>query len=122
MENGYPTDFSPFEESQQSNGLADHSRYARIETRTSKRADGLEVLHLKRRFIPKSNDLSVIRLHKLKQGERLDHIANQHFNNPELDWMICDANGAMHPDELLEEVGRMLRIPEEFDDGGVGDA
>lgn len=113
---------SPFAESQQTNGLSSYSRYAQTKTRTSKRADGREVVHLKRRFIPKPDELSTVRMHRLQQNERLDHIAFTYFNNAELDWRICDANGAMHPDELLEEVGRMLRIAEEPGEEGVDHA
>lgn len=115
-------EFSPFEENQQTNGLTSYSRYADVGTRTSKRADGREVVHLKRRFIPKPSELKLLREHQLQQSERLDHIAHQYFQNAELDWRICDANGAMHPDELLEEVGRILRISEEHDDEGVDHA
>ena len=35
--------------------------------------------------------------------ERLDHIAWQHYRDPERYWRICDANRALWPDDLLEE-------------------
>ena len=45
-----------------------------------------------------------------REGERLDIIAAQHLGDPEQFWRLCDANGAMRPDELTETVGRRLRI------------
>ena len=46
----------------------------------------------------------------MTEGERLDNIAAQYLGDPEQFWRICDANGAMRPDELTETVGRRLRI------------
>ncbi len=44
------------------------------------------------------------------QGDRLDNIAAKYLGDPEQYWRICDANGAMRPDELIETIGRQLRI------------
>jgi hypothetical protein len=46
----------------------------------------------------------------VKQGERLDQIANRSFRDPQRFWRICDANAAMWPDDLLVE-GQTLAIP-----------
>ena len=48
--------------------------------------------------------------HVVTQGERLDNITAQYLDDPEQFWRVCDANRAMCPDELTEEVGRRLRI------------
>ena len=44
------------------------------------------------------------------EGERPDTIAAAHLGDPEQFWRICDANSALHPDELVADVGRRLRI------------
>ncbi len=48
--------------------------------------------------------------HLVTQDERLDNITAQYFNDPEQFWRLCDANGAIRPDELTETIGRRLRI------------
>ena len=37
------------------------------------------------------------------QGDRLDNIAARYLGDPEQFWRICDANGAMRPDELTDD-------------------
>jgi hypothetical protein len=49
--------------------------------------------------------------HILSQGERLDHIAYNYYQDPERFWRICDANRAMWPDELVAEAGEVVLIP-----------
>ena len=44
------------------------------------------------------------------RGDRLDNLAAKYFGDPELFWRLCDANGALRPDELIEIIGRRLRI------------
>jgi hypothetical protein len=48
--------------------------------------------------------------HTVALGERLDRIAFQHYGDPEQFWRIADANLALHPEELTDEVGRVLGI------------
>lgn len=50
------------------------------------------------------------RQHRVVQGERLDLLAWRYYRDPLMAWMIADANGCSHPDELLEP-GRLLVIP-----------
>ena len=42
--------------------------------------------------------------------DRLDLVAFRYFQDPEQFWRICDANGALWPDDLLEP-GNVLLIP-----------
>ena len=49
--------------------------------------------------------------HRVVEGERLDHIAWQHYRDPLRFWRICDANLAIWPDDLLAQAA-VLRIPE----------
>lgn len=60
------------------------------------------------RFIPKT---PAVLVHSVTEGERLDLIAHRYFRDPERFWRICDANGAIWPDDLVREIGRMIGIP-----------
>lgn len=72
--------------------------------------DGREVVYLKRRFVPPPENFAVLHEHTVTEGERLDHIAARYLGDPEQFWRLCDANGAVRPNELLEPVGRQIRI------------
>jgi len=56
--------------------------------------------------------------HLVADGDRLDRVAWRHLGLPEQFWRLCDANGAMHPGELLVAVGRQLMVPIDGRDGG----
>jgi hypothetical protein len=86
------------------------SRYYGIATATVQLADGRTVIYLRRRFVPSPDSFVLLQYHTVTQGERLDNITAKYLNDPEQFWRICDANGALHPDELTETVGRKLRI------------
>jgi hypothetical protein len=86
------------------------SRYHRTPIARLTSADGREIVYLKRRFVPPPERFALLQEHTVTEGERLDHIAARAFGDPEQFWRICDANGAIRPDELLEPIGRRLRI------------
>jgi hypothetical protein len=86
------------------------SRYSGIETSTMKTPDGRTVIYLRRRFLPSLDRFALLQEHLVTQGERLDNITATYLNDPEQFWRLCDANGAMRPDELTETLGRRLRI------------
>ena len=92
------------------------SRYHNIETATFKSADGKEIAHLKRRFVPAPEHFTLLQEHLVAEGDRLDNITALYLNDPLQFWRICDANNAMNPPELTAETGRQLRItmPEGF--------
>lgn len=98
------------------------SRYHSTPVATLKTADGREVAYLKRRFVPAPEHFALLQEHVVTEGERLDHIAARYLGDPEQYWRLCDANGAVRPDELLEPVGRRIRItlPEGIPGGGQG--
>ncbi len=74
-------------------------------------ADGTEVVYLRRRFVPPPESLfALMPEHVVVQGDRLDNIAARYLGDPEQFWRICDANRAMRPAALTEELGRRLRI------------
>lgn len=91
-------------------GFPPNSRYQAIETATVTGPDGRAIVYLKRRFVPPPDRFATVKEREVTQGERLDNIAAQELGDPELYWRLCDANGALHPDELTEEIGRSIRI------------
>lgn len=84
------------------------SRYEGVENDSITDAQGRTIVFKKVRFVP---DRPAPMGYMVGQGERLDHIAQKTYHNPELFWLICDANRAMWPDDLMAETGRVLVIP-----------
>ncbi|MBU0596501.1 hypothetical protein KJ567_07450 [Candidatus Bipolaricaulota bacterium] len=83
------------------------SRYANVSE--AEITIGGRLFRFKRvRFVPTTRAFGT---HTVEQGERLDHIAFQHYRDPERFWRICDANLAMWPGDLVEEPGATLLIP-----------
>lgn len=87
-----------------------NSRYYNSDTATLETTDGETVVYLKRRFIPPADRFSLLQEHVVAQGDRLDNITARYYNDATQYWRICDANNAMRPEELTEEIGRRLRI------------
>lgn len=86
------------------------SRYHGLETATWVDDEGETVTYLKRRFVPPPERFADIGEHLVADGERLDHLAHRYAGDPEQFWRLADANRAMRPEELTEEVGRRLRV------------
>jgi hypothetical protein len=86
------------------------SRYHGVEITTMETRDGRTVVFLRRRFLPQPERFELLQEHTVVEGERLDIIAARFLGDPEQFWRICDANAAMRPEELTEEIGRRLRI------------
>jgi len=86
------------------------SRYFGIDTATIEAADGRVTIYIRRRFVPAPERFALLLEHSVTQGERLDNITARYLGDPEQFWRVCDANGAMRPEELTEKVGRKLRI------------
>lgn len=87
-----------------------NSRYCNQPLAQMERPDGTKVAYLTRRFVPDPSRFATLRQYQVSQGDRPDLIAARAFGDPELWWRLADANGVMSPDELVETVGRMLRI------------
>lgn len=87
-----------------------NSRYHGSPTKTLTQPGGKTVVYLGRRFVPPPERFSALREHVVAEGDRLDNLAAQYLGDPELSWRLADANNAMRPDALTEEVGRRLRI------------
>lgn len=86
------------------------SRYYTIRTATYETSDGQTVVHLRRRFVPSPAEYTLQQEHMIVQNDRLDNLASQYLGDPEQYWQLCDANGAVRPDELTEDIGGKLRI------------
>ncbi len=86
------------------------SRYFGLATKMLRPADGVEIAYLSRRFVPLPERFATIGEHTVQQGERPDHIAFAHLQDPEQFWRIADANAVLQPEELTVEAGRRLRI------------
>jgi hypothetical protein len=86
------------------------SRYYAIHIVTRETPEGREVAYLRRRFVPPPERFELLAEHTVTEGERLDNIAAKYLGDPEQFWRLCDANGALRPEELVETVGRRLRI------------
>ncbi|MEH1795223.1 LysM domain-containing protein [Nostoc sp.] len=87
------------------------SRYHDIKIATRQTLSNQTISYLQRRFLPSSQRFEIIEEHLVNEGDRLDNITANYLNNPELFWHLCDANNAMHPNELTAQIGRQLRIP-----------
>ena len=86
------------------------SRYNGIPTATLETEDGKKYVYVRRRFVPSPDRFELLFEYTVTQGERLDVITAQLLGDPEQFWRLCDANGAIRPDELTDTIGRRLRI------------
>jgi hypothetical protein len=89
---------------------AANSRYYGLPTLTWTRADGTQVRYIGRRLVPQANQFSLLRQYVVIDGDRIDNIAARQIGDPLLYWLLCDANGAMDPDDLTAQIGRSLKI------------
>jgi hypothetical protein len=86
------------------------SRYVGIDTATFTTAAGQSVAYVRRRFIAQPSAFASLGQHTVAQGERLDNMSWSVLGDPLLYYRLCDANGAMRPEEL-EQTGRVVSIP-----------
>jgi hypothetical protein len=88
------------------------SRYYATSTLQYSPPNGQPITYLARRFVPQPGavNYSTVARHTVKQGDRLDLLAATYLGDPLLFWLLCDANGAMSPDELVQTPGTVLNI------------
>jgi hypothetical protein len=91
-------------------GFPPNSRYHGFGTCKLTTVDGRTIVYLKRRFVPPPEQFSLIQEHAVVQGDRLDNLAAKYLGDPEQFWRLCDANGAIRPDELSDTIGNKIRI------------
>jgi hypothetical protein len=88
------------------------SRYCGSKTLQYTDPAGQTISYLARRYVPQPGpqNFATVAQHVVKLGDRLDLIAAKYLGDPLVFWVICDANGAMRPAELVETQGAVLLI------------
>jgi hypothetical protein len=88
------------------------SRYYGSATLTYMTPTGQAITYLAPRIVPQpgSPNFATVAQHVVRQGDRLDLIAAKYLGDPLIFWLICDANGAINPFELIETPGTVLNI------------
>jgi hypothetical protein len=88
------------------------SRYYGYNTQYYTASNGQVIAYLARRIVPQPGapNFATINQYTVRQGDRLDLIAGKYLGDPLMAWLICDANGAMRPHDLVAVAGRVLAI------------
>ena len=88
------------------------SRYYGSSTLTYTTRNGQAVTYLARRFVPQPGapNYATVAQHAVKQDDRLDLLAANYLGDPLMFWLLCDANGAVRPNTLIETPGTVLNI------------
>lgn len=87
------------------------SRYAQLETVRRRMGDGRVIAYKRRRFLPAGREMPLLVELTVSEGERLDQMTYRTLGDPEQYWRLCDANDAMHPEELTTRPGDKVRVP-----------
>lgn len=100
------------------------SRYYGSGTLSYTAPNGQSFTYLVRRIVPQPGapNYATVAQHTVKQGDRLDLLAAKYLGDPLIFWLICDANGAIRPNQLVETPGTILNItmPQGIPGGGTG--
>lgn len=88
------------------------SRYYAFGVQQYVAPSGQSIPYLQRRIVPQpgSPNYATINQYTVQQGDRLDRIAAKYLGDPLMAWLICDANGALAPWELVKTPGTVLAI------------
>jgi hypothetical protein len=86
------------------------SRYHGLATGRLTTADGRVIVYVRRRFVPPAEAFVLLQEHTVAEGDRPDALAARYVGDPEQFWRLADANGVLRPQELVEPVGRRIRI------------
>jgi nucleoid-associated protein YgaU len=88
------------------------SRYYGSSTLTYITPGGQTISYLARRFVPQPGppNFATVAQHRVHQGDRLDLIAAKYLGDPLMFWLICDANGATDPEQLVATPGSVINI------------
>jgi nucleoid-associated protein YgaU len=90
--------------------FAPTSRYRDVETAELEGPDGRVVVYIRRRFLPPLAGVTVLAEHSVVGGDRIDNLSARYYGDPEAFWRIADANDAMRPADLTDEIGRVVVI------------
>ncbi|MGO9729713.1 MAG: LysM domain-containing protein [Streptosporangiaceae bacterium] len=80
--------------------MSSPSRYAAVGTAAWVAPDGTTVPYLLRRFLPQAGQLATQGTYLVRPGDRVDVIANATLGDPELSWLLADANLVNRPCDL----------------------
>jgi hypothetical protein len=80
--------------------MSSPSRYPTSAPLTLPAADGRTISYLPRRFLPRPDTVPVAARFVLQAGQRTDLVAALTLNDPQLSWLLADANGAERPTDL----------------------
>ena len=86
------------------------SRYYSLDTAIFTFPSGRTMAYVRRRFLPRGEEMPLLAEVRVTQGDRLDLITARTLGDPEQFWRVADANNAMNPFDLVQP-GRTLRIP-----------
>jgi nucleoid-associated protein YgaU len=88
------------------------SRYYAFKVQQYTAPDGQVIPYLARRIVPQPGapNYATINQYTVQQGDRLDLIAAKYLGDPLMAWLICDANGALKPYDLVSTPGKVLNI------------
>jgi hypothetical protein len=91
------------------------SRYYGLDDTYFEDQAGHSIVYKQRRFLPQGANMPLLTEIVVTEGERLDLIAARTLGDPEHFWRVCDANNAMNPFALTDEIGRVVRVsPPQF--------
>jgi hypothetical protein len=74
--------------------------------------NGQVIPYLARRIVPHPGapNYATVNQYVVHQNDRLDIIAAKYLGDPLMAWLICDANGAIRPWDLVSKPGTVLAI------------
>lgn len=84
------------------------SRYETVPDAEFLAPDGRVLRYKRRRIVPEIEaPLAIV----VRPGDRPDLLAFRALGDPELFWLLCDANLERHPARLTASVGRIVAVP-----------
>jgi hypothetical protein len=88
------------------------SRYYGSSTLSYTAPNGQTFTYLARRIVPQPGapNYATVAKHRVNQGDRLDLLAAKYLGDPLIFWLICDANAAIRPTDLVETPGTIFNI------------
>jgi len=86
------------------------SRYYGLPTAQYTLPDGRTVVYATRRFLPPPENFAVLQTVTVVSGDRLDNLAAQYLGDAQQSWQLCDANGAMLPEAMVDQPGTTVDI------------
>jgi hypothetical protein len=87
------------------------SRYYNLQITTIDVPGGATISYVRRRILPRGDQLPLLAQTTVAQSERIDTIANRTLGDPQAYWRIADANDAMDPAALTAVPGVVLNVP-----------